>query len=78
MDEKKCDCDCNHEKKWWKYKKHWGGGGHGAIYGLGIIGALFYFLQHAATFQAVVVGIFKAIFWPAFIVFKTLELLKIN
>jgi hypothetical protein len=48
-----------------------------AIYGLGIFGALFYFLQGATTFTAVVVGIFKSIFWPAFIVFKVLTLLGI-
>lgn len=48
-----------------------------AIYGLGIFGALFYFLQGAATFTAVVVGIFKSIFWPAFVIFKVLTLLNI-
>ena len=48
-----------------------------AIYGLGIFGALFYFLQGAATFTAVIVGIFKSIFWPAFVIFKVLTLLNI-
>lgn len=48
-----------------------------AIYGLGIFGALFYFLQGAATFTAVVIGIFKSIFWPAFILFKVLTLLNL-
>lgn len=43
-----------------------------AIYGLGVIGALFYFLQNAATFTAVIVGIFKSIFWPAFVLFRVL------
>ena len=43
-----------------------------ALYGLGVIGALFYFLQNAATFTAVIIGIFKAIFWPAFIIFRVL------
>ncbi len=47
------------------------------IYGLGIIGSLFYFLQGAVTFTAVVVGIFKSIFWPAFVIFKVLTLLNI-
>lgn len=49
----------------------------GAIYGLGIIGALIYFLQRADTFWAVLLGIAKAIFWPAVILYKTLELLNL-
>lgn len=48
-----------------------------AIYGLGIFGALFYFLQNAATFTAVMIGIFKSIFWPAFVLFKVLTILEI-
>ena len=47
-------------------------GQNSAIYGLGVIGALFYFLQNAATFSAVMVGIFKSIFWPAFVLFRVL------
>ena len=47
------------------------------VYGLGIFGALFYFLQGATTFTAVIVGIFKSIFWPAFVIFKILTLLNI-
>ena len=50
--------------------------GGGAIYGLGVIGALIYFLQHATTFAAVVAGIIKGVFWPAVLVYKALELLK--
>jgi hypothetical protein len=49
----------------------------GAIYGLGIFGALFYFLQGANTFTLIVVGIFKSIFWPAFVLFKILTNLQI-
>lgn len=49
----------------------------GAIYGLGVIGALFYFLQNATTFWAVLLGIAKAVFWPAFVVFRLLTLLQI-
>ncbi len=52
-------------------------GGSGAIYGLGIIGALIYFLQHAGSFWEVIWGIIQAIFWPAVIVYKALELLKL-
>lgn len=45
-------------------------------YGLGFIGALIYYLQHSPTFWAGVIGVFKAIFWPAFLVYKALEFLK--
>jgi hypothetical protein len=49
----------------------------GAIYGLGLFGALFYFLQNATTFSAVLIGIFKSIFWPAFLLFRILTDLHI-
>ena len=76
----KCDCqnecDCG-DKKWWKYRKHWRGGGSGGhLYGLGIIGALFYFLPHVTNFQEAILGIIKSVGWPALLVFKALELLK--
>jgi hypothetical protein len=50
--------------------------GSGAIYGLGLIGAIIYFIQHATTFIDGVVGIVKAIFWPGVLVYKVLELLN--
>lgn len=46
------------------------------VYGLGTIGALFYYLPHAQSFQEGVLGIVKAAFWPAFLVYKLIELLK--
>ena len=46
------------------------------LYGLGLIGALVYYIQHAATFWAGVLGIFKAVFWPAMLIYKLLEFLK--
>ena len=46
------------------------------IYGIGLIGALVYYLQHAATFLAIVLGILKAVVWPALVIYKVLELLK--
>ena len=48
----------------------------GALYGIGVIGALIYYLQHATTFLMVLIGIIKAIFWPAVIVYKVLEILN--
>ena len=47
-----------------------------AIYGLGFIGALIYFIQVATSFWIGVIGFFKAIFWPAFLVYYLLEYLK--
>lgn len=53
-----------------------GGAGGGAVYGLGFIGALIYFLIHATTFWGGVLGILKAIVWPALLVFQLLTFLK--
>jgi hypothetical protein len=50
--------------------------GGGGIYGLAFIGALIYFLQHAETFWMGVLGVLKAIIWPAMIVYKVLEFFK--
>ncbi len=46
------------------------------VYGLGMIGALIYYFKHAATFWAVLAGILKAVFWPAFLVYNLMEFLK--
>lgn len=53
------------------------GGAPGSIYGLGFLGALVYFLQHATTAQAMIVGVVQAIFWPAVLIYKILGLLGI-
>lgn len=58
------------EKKDWKMNYD---GGSGAVYGLGVIGALIYFLQHATTFWIGVLGILKSFVWPAFFVYKLCE-----
>ena len=50
--------------------------GSGALYGLGVLGAIVYYLQHATTFLAGIIGIFKAIFWPGVVLYKVLELLQ--
>jgi hypothetical protein len=50
--------------------------GSGAIYGMAVIGAAVYYVRHAVTFSAGVIGIIKAIFWPAVLIYKVLDLLK--
>lgn len=54
-----------------------GGGGGGAVYGLGLIGALIYFLQNAHGLSEILLGILKSIVWPAFFVFKIFEFLRV-
>jgi hypothetical protein len=56
-------------KKEYKYK-HFGGG----IYGLGFIGAAIYYIQQATGFWSGILGVLKAIVWPAFLVYKLLGL----
>lgn len=41
-------------------------GSAGAVYGLGFIGALVYFIGAAGSFGAGVLGVLKAVVWPAF------------
>lgn len=60
-----------------KYSKRWKGGGNGGIgfaYFLALIGAAVYYIQHAASFGAGVIGILKALVWPAFLVYHLLGL----
>ena len=45
----------------------------GAVYGLGFIGAVVYYLSTAGSFWAGVVGFLKAIVWPAFLVYEALK-----
>lgn len=59
-----------------KCRKTHKGGTNGALYGLGFIGAAIYYIQHATTFWMGVLGVLKAIVWPAFLVYKAFELLK--
>ncbi len=47
----------------------------GGIYGLAFIGALVYYIQHAESFWMGVLGVLKALVWPAILVYKLLELL---
>lgn len=46
-----------------------------AVYGLGFIGAAIYFIAHAANFWQGVLGVLKAIVWPAYLVYLALKAL---
>lgn len=60
-----------------KAKSSEGACSSGAVYGFGMIGAAIYFLQHAASFSEVVMGLLKAIVWPGMFVYKGIELLNL-
>jgi len=47
----------------------------GVAYGLGLIGAAVYYIQVATSFWGGVLGLLKAIVWPAFLVYELLRFL---
>ena len=71
---KKTEC-CNEEMVFKRHHRRGSCGSSNAIYGLGVIGALFYFLSNVTSLQMVVIGIGKSIFWPAILMFKLLTYL---
>jgi len=56
---------------------HHNRGASEAVYGLGLIGAWVYYFTHAGSFMLGVLGFFKGIFWPAFLVYELLKFLNI-
>ena len=49
--------------------------GGGAVYGLGMIGAVVYFFGSAQSGRDYVLAAPKAVFWPALLVYKLLKYL---
>jgi len=45
----------------------------GALYGLGLIGAAVYFISQATSFWTGVIGVIKALVWPAILVYEALK-----
>lgn len=45
----------------------------GGIYGLAFVGALIYYLQHTESFWGGVLGILKALVWPALLIYKLFD-----
>lgn len=50
--------------------------GSDAIYGIGLIGAWVFYIGRAKTFQEGVIGFFKGLAWPAFLVYDLLKFLN--
>ena len=50
--------------------------GGGAVFGLGLIGALVWFWQQATGFGEHTVAVLKALVWPAFLVYEAFKALS--
>lgn len=59
-----------------KHDTH-GSGSASAVYGLGFIGAVIYFISVSTGFWMGVLGVLKAIVWPAILVYGALKQLGI-
>jgi len=46
-----------------------------AVYGLGFVGAVVYYISTATTFWIGVLGVLKAIVWPALLIYEALKYL---
>jgi hypothetical protein len=66
--------DCGEIMKQCKHSIHNACNG-GAIYGLGFIGAIIYYISTATGFWNGVLGVLKAIVWPVFLVYSTMKFL---
>ena len=53
-----------------------GGAGGGAVYGLGLLGALVYSIGSATSFRDGVWGVLQSLMWPAFLVYHAMHVLK--
>lgn len=78
--EKNCECDnchCGKAKghgRYMGYRRRAASTG-GSLYGFGFIGALVYYLSTAASFGVGLIGILKALVWPAFLVYELMKFL---
>jgi hypothetical protein len=52
-----------------------GSEGSGAIYGLGLIGSLVYYISTATGFWMGVLGVLKSFVWPVFLVYGLMKFL---
>jgi hypothetical protein len=51
-------------------------GSTNTVYGLGLIGAVIYFVSTATSFWMGALGVLKAFVWPAILVYEALKMLN--
>lgn len=56
---------------------HNSGNSSGAVYGIGIIGAAYYFIPQAVGVTGLLVAALKSLAWPGLLVYQALLLLKL-
>jgi hypothetical protein len=66
-------CEKYAHKKWHGHH-HCGKSTFGGVYGLAFVGAMVYYIQHSTTFWDGVLGILKALVWPALLIYKLLSI----
>lgn len=54
-----------------------GCGSGGAVYGLGFIGSAVYYISTATSFWIGVLGVLKALVWPAVLVYSLMKFLGV-
>ncbi len=64
-----------HEKSEYHKSFHHNHNRGGAVYFLGMVGALVYYLNSAPNFEAGLIGFLKALVWPAFLIHKVFTIL---
>ena len=65
-----------HEHEYKKIKCNCGGGAAGGgVWFLGFVGVAIYYIQNAVGFWDGVVGLLKALVWPAFLVYQLFQFL---
>lgn len=65
-----------HESPRKKKREYVSNNSGGAVYGLGLLGAAIYYIQNASNFTDGLIGVLKALVWPAFLIYKLFEFLK--
>lgn len=63
-------CERCDKSRWHRWHHRGRRGFGGGVYGLAFLGALVYYLQHATSFGGGILGILKAIVWPAMLIYK--------
>lgn len=67
--------ETNESRPWRERVIYKGRGASEAVYGLGLLGAWFYYITTAPDFMTGALGILKGIFWPGFLVYEAMRAL---